>query len=59
MDEKQSEKEREFWRAKRELERAQAEFDNADKDHIEVAIYRLAAAEKFFSIAQKLCKIAE
>ena len=48
-----------FWKAQRELEQARMAFDNADKDHVEVAIYRLTAAEKNLGIAHRLCKMAE
>lgn len=50
---------RNFWQAQRELAQAQTAFDNADQDHIEVAIYRLAAAEKNLGIAHRLCKMSE
>lgn len=48
-----------FWKAQRELSQAQTDFDYADKDHVEVAAYRLAAAEKNLGIAHRLCKMAE
>lgn len=48
-----------FWQAQRELVQAQTAFDYADQDHVEVATYRLAAAEKNLGIAHKLCKIVE
>lgn len=48
-----------FWRAQRELAQAQTAFDYADQDHVEVATYRLAAAEKNLGIAHRLCKMAE
>ena len=48
-----------FWKAQRELAQAQTDFDYADQDHVEVAAYRLAAAEKNLGIAHRLCKAAE
>lgn len=48
-----------FWQAQRELAQAQTAFDYADKDHVEVATYRLAAAEKNLGIAHRLFKTVE
>ena len=48
-----------FWQAQRELAQAQTAFDYADQDHVEVAAYRLAAAEKNLGIAHRLCKMTE
>lgn len=48
-----------LWQAQRELAQAQTAFDHADQDHVEVAIFRLAAAEKNLGIAHRLCKTAE
>lgn len=48
-----------FWQAQRELVQAQTAFDYADQDHVEVATYRLAAAEKNLEAAHRLCKMVE
>ena len=48
-----------FWQAHKEFKQAQSDFNYADQDHIEVAIYRLVAAEKNLGIAHRICKMAE
>ena len=48
-----------FWQAHNEFKQAQSDFNCADQDHIEVAIYRLVAAEKKLGIAHRICKMAE